>query len=110
MFSTGTLNDQMLEITRDSHRLISSINKSLMDVKELLKGRVDDVSNDSTFSLIKDKDLIKIEAGARKSNNQLILNLIEKEYRVRGLFMKSDKMLLSTEGDEKVTVNRLRNR
>lgn len=110
MFSTGTRDDQMLELTRDSHRLISAINKSLMDIKELLKKGADDVSNDGTFSLLKDKELIKIEAGARKSNNQLILNLVEREYRVRGLFMKSDKMLLSTEGDEKVTVNRLRNR
>lgn len=110
MFSVGTINDQMLALTRDSHRLINLIKESLIEIKDLLKDRNGDVLNDSTFSSMKDKELIKIEAGARKNNNQFILNLIEREYRIRGLFMMGDQMHLSTEGTEKVTVNRLRNR
>lgn len=110
MFSSGTIYEQKLEVARDSHRLISLINKSLMEIKDLLKNGTDDVTNDSSLSALKDKDLIKIEAGARKNNNQVILRLIEREYRVRGLFIMDDQMHLSKEGSEKVTVNRLRDR
>nr|WIL96203.1 hypothetical protein [Carrot chordovirus 3] len=83
--------DKMNELHTD---LLKQINKSLIEVRDLLKESVKERKVvDNSLSNLKDKDLLKLEAGALYNNNKAILGLVREEYDRRGLFIEGDQIV-----------------
>lgn len=74
--------------------LVKKLNNVVIEIRDILKERFKEINrDDNSFSSLKDKDLIRLEAIAIKNSNNLILNLVSQELRRRGLFVNDDGVI-----------------
>nr|WIL96208.1 hypothetical protein [Carrot chordovirus 4] len=89
--SNKTEQEKMIELQSS---LIKDLNKVVSEIRDLLKERlISEETQDNTLSSLKDKDLIRLEVGASRNNNEPILKLIKKELRRRGLFVEEPQTI-----------------